>query len=219
MRLEIGGKICKFYSCNYGLFDSIVTVEGNITKITYKSKPNKSRNSYTIYTNYPENKTTFNDNAIGTLKYFEYIEDFEIPKWTIHKETQKILSHPCKKATCRFRGRDYVAWYATDIPISRGPYKFAGLPGLILKIADTENLYSFECIAIEKSADRIYEDKKKTEAVPVTREEFINMEKRTHQNPKSIIGIMAKSLEFNFDDIKDKISDDAKVKYNPIELE
>jgi GLPGLI family protein len=219
MRLEIGQKSCKFYSCNYGLMDSTVTVTGNIKTITYKSRPNTSRNSYTIYVNYPENKTTFNANAIGTLNYFEYTEDLEMPKWTIHKETQTVLSHPCKKATCRFRGRDYVAWYAIDIPISCGPYKFAGLPGLILKIADTENLYSFECIAIEKSAERIYKDKKKPEAVPVTREEFINMEKRTHQNPKSIIEIMTKSLGFNFDDIKDKIPDDAKVKYNPIELE
>ncbi|MDR2064912.1 MAG: GLPGLI family protein [Prevotellaceae bacterium] len=219
MRLEIGQKICKFYSCNYGLFDSTVTVTGDIMRIVYKSKPNKSRNSYTVYVNYPENKTTFNGNAIGTVKYFEYIEDFEIPKWTIQKETQKILSHPCRKATCRFRGRDYTAWYALDIPISRGPYKFAGLPGLILKIADTENLYSFECIAIENSNEKIYKDKKKTNAVPTTREEFISMEKRTHQNPKSTAREAFKILGFNFDEIKDRVPDDAKVKYNPIELE
>ncbi|MDR0421310.1 MAG: GLPGLI family protein [Prevotellaceae bacterium] len=220
MRLEVGQKICKFYSCNYGLFDSTVIVTGDVMRIVYKSKPNKSRNSYTVYVNYPENKTTFNGNAIGTLNYFEYIEDFEIPRWTVHSETQTILSHLCKKATCRFRGRDYVAWYALDIPISRGPYKFAGLPGLILKIADTENLYSFECIGIEKANTPMYKEKKDgIETVPTTREKFIHMEKRTHQNPKSIVEIMTKNLGFNFDDIKDKIPDNAKVNYNPIELE
>jgi GLPGLI family protein len=175
---------------------------------------------YTIYINYPENKTTVIDNAKGEIKYFEYVEDFDIPKWTIHSETQTILSHPCKKATCRFRGRDYVAWYATDIPISRGPYKFAGLPGLILKIADTENLYGFECIAIEKTAALIHKDKKEDiEVVPISKKEFISIEKRFYTNPKAIAGEALKSFGFNFDDIKDKIPDDAKVKYNPIELE
>ncbi|MDR1552253.1 MAG: GLPGLI family protein [Prevotellaceae bacterium] len=219
MQLEIGQKICKFYSRNYGLMDSTVTITGDVVQIIYKSRPNKSRNSYTIYVNYPENKTTFDGNATGTFKYVEYIEDFEIPKWTVHKETQKILSHPCRKATCRFRGRDYTAWYATDIPVSRGPYKFAGLPGLILKIADTENLYSFECIAMENSNEKIYKDKKKIEAVPVTRAEFISMEKRAYQNPKTTAGEALKMLGFNFDEIKDRIPDNAKVSYNPIELE
>jgi hypothetical protein len=112
-----------------------------------------------------------------------------------------------------------VAWYATDIPISRGPYKFAGLPGLILKIADTENLYSFECIAIEKSDEQIYKDKKKTEVIPTTREEFISMEKRAYANPKATAGEALKILGFNVDNIKDRIPDNAKANYNPIELE
>ncbi|MDR1199605.1 MAG: GLPGLI family protein [Prevotellaceae bacterium] len=219
MRLEVGQNVCKFYSCNYGAMDSTVSITGDVMRIVYKSKPNKSRNSYTIYVNYPENKTTFNGIAMGTLKYFEYAEDLEIPKWTVHKETQTILSHPCRKATCRFRGRDYVAWYATDIPISRGPYKFAGLPGLILKIADTENLYSFECIAMEKSNEQIYKDKKKIEVVPTTREEFIGMEKRFYANPKASAVEGFKILGLNFDDVKDRIPDNAKANYNPIELE
>jgi GLPGLI family protein len=219
MQLEIGDNICKFYSRNYGLMDSTVSISGDTRYLIYKRKQNSSHNSYTIYANYPENKITFVGNAFGTAKYFEYVEDFEIPKWTIHAETQKILSHPCKKATCRFRGRNYTAWYALDIPISRGPYKFAGLPGLILKIADTENLYSFECIGIEKSSEQIYKSKKQVEIVPITREEFIGMEKRTYANPMGALEILAKSTGFNFDGIKENIPDNAKIKYNPIELE
>jgi GLPGLI family protein len=183
-----------------------------------------TQNKYTIYLNYPENKTMVIDRAVGTLKDFEYIEDFEIPKWTIHSETQTILSHPCKKATCRFRGRDYVAWYATNIPISRGPYKFAGLPGLILKIADTENLYSFECTGMEKTNALMYKDKKKgVETVSVTREEFIKTKRRFYENPKAI---SAEALGKNFDKLMEEakaknvyIPDNAMDRYNPIELE
>lgn len=52
---------------------------------------------------------------------------------------------------CYFRGRSYVAWFTMDIPIENGPWKFAGLPGLILKVYDDKKLYDFECVKIEKN--------------------------------------------------------------------
>lgn len=56
-------------------------------------------------------------------------------KWNVkHKETKKIGKYVCKKATATFRGTDLEAYYTTEIPISTGPYKFKGLPGLILEI-------------------------------------------------------------------------------------
>jgi GLPGLI family protein len=189
----------------------------------YKTTPNK----YTVYTNYPENKTTVIDNALGTLTYFEYVENFEIPKWNILNETQEILSHPCKKATCRFRGRDYIAWYAIDIPISRGPYKFAGLPGLIMKISDTENLYSFECVGIEKANKPMYKDKKEgIETIPTSREEFTRIKKRFYENPKATVEVALKNSGINFDELMEQakernveIPNNAIKNYNPIELE
>ncbi len=47
-----------------------------------------------------------------------------------------IIGYPCKKASCRFRGRDWNVWFTEEIPISQGPRKFAGLPGMILKAVD-----------------------------------------------------------------------------------
>jgi GLPGLI family protein len=223
MMLEIGKDICKFYSYHNYIIDSICRHSDRGTWMLYKPTPNK----YTLYVNYPKNKTTVIDNVVGTIKNFEYIEDFEIPKWTVHNETQTILSHPCRKATCRFRGRDYIAWYATDIPISRGPYKFAGLPGLILKIADTENLYSFECTGIENSNKSMYEDRREyLEAILITKAEFRNMEKRFYENPKAALEAALKSAGMNVDEIQD-IAKERNVsvptnlieKYNPIELE
>lgn len=68
-------------------------------------------------------------------------EDFfiydEVPKikWTIsEKGGKKILGYPCFKATGIFRGSKMVAYYTSDIPLSAGPFKFYGLPGLILEI-------------------------------------------------------------------------------------
>lgn len=36
------------------------------------------------------------------------------------------------------------------IPIKAGPWKFGGLPGLILKAYETKYLYAFEAVGIEK---------------------------------------------------------------------
>jgi GLPGLI family protein len=65
-------------------------------------------------------------------------------KWKFVKDTSKILlKQKCRMATLNWRGRDYIAWYAPKLSIFDGPYKFCGLPGLILEIYDTENVYKY----------------------------------------------------------------------------
>jgi GLPGLI family protein len=106
--------------------------------------------------------------------YSEYIKDFErnvlnvqirmprnIPdmgyhensiclyNWTLHDSIKLILGYNCQKATSVFRGRDFVAWFAIDIPINNGPLKFGGLPGLILEVYDSNKEYVFECVGIQ----------------------------------------------------------------------
>ena len=58
--------------------------------------------------------------------------------WKIEKETKKIGSFVCKKATTKFRGRNYTAWFTSDIALPFGPWKLNGLPGLILEAYDTD---------------------------------------------------------------------------------
>lgn len=72
-------------------------------------------------------------------------------QWTLHNDTMTVLEHSCQKATCHWRGRDFVAWFAKDIPIRRGPWKFNGLPGLILKLYDTDRYYTFEAVNLKNS--------------------------------------------------------------------
>lgn len=59
-------------------------------------------------------------------------------QWQLHNEYREVGKFRCQRATCRFRGRDYTAWFSTEIPVSYGPWKLNGLPGLILEAYDSK---------------------------------------------------------------------------------
>lgn len=67
-------------------------------------------------------------------------------KWKILQEKDKFGGYNIQKAETDFGGRHWIAWFTPDIPFPFGPYKFSGLPGLILKISDTKNEYFFSLI-------------------------------------------------------------------------
>lgn len=70
--------------------------------------------------------------------------------WQIGTETAMIQGKKCQLATVEYKGRKYNAWFTNEIPISEGPYKFGGLPGLIVKIEDTKKQHIWELKGIEK---------------------------------------------------------------------
>ena len=77
-------------------------------------------------------------------------EPYPLQQWSIQNDTLTVCGYKCQKAVCHFRGRNFEAWFAPDIPVSQGPWKFGGLPGLILKLYDVDGLYRFECVNIEQ---------------------------------------------------------------------
>lgn len=83
--------------------------------------------------------------------YGQYTEVLPSFKWQILSESKEILGYKCQKALGEFRGRKYIAWFAPSIPISDGPWKFCGLPGLILAVEDTDKYFVFTCIDIKNN--------------------------------------------------------------------
>lgn len=83
--------------------------------------------------------------GIQNMLYTESVEKIE---WNIIDSTAVIEGYNAVMATCSFRGRDYTAWFTMDLPIQAGPWKFSGLPGLILSICDSEGYYSFHIESI-----------------------------------------------------------------------
>lgn len=105
------------------------------------------------------NTQIFKDTKKGILKKYETIQyqtfsaNTTFPAtWKLFSEFKTLLGHKCQKAEIEFGGRSWVAWYAVDIPIPDGPYKFNGLPGLILQVASADGEYSFNCQGITKTA-------------------------------------------------------------------
>lgn len=87
------------------------------------------------------------------LYYTESLPDFN---WQIGTETATVCGYECIKATSHWRGRDFTAWFTLDIPVEYGPWKFGGLPGLIMKVADSDGVYTFEAVAVENGNYPIY---------------------------------------------------------------
>ena len=71
---------------------------------------------------------------ISRDKFFIKIDD-EL-NWKILPETIVITNLNCQKAEVEYGGRQWIAWFTSEIPISDGPYKFRGLPGLIIEVFD-----------------------------------------------------------------------------------
>ena len=68
--------------------------------------------------------------------------------WELSKNTKKIQNIECFSAQVEYRGRVWTAWYAPSVPVSSGPWKLYGLPGMILEAEDKGSFVHFECIYI-----------------------------------------------------------------------
>lgn len=76
--------------------------------------------------------------------------------WSITTETKVIANQQCIKAKSTYRGRDWEAWFATGIALPYGPWKFHGLPGLILEAKSADGKFLIKAIKIEEISNEIF---------------------------------------------------------------
>lgn len=128
-------------------------------------------------------------------------------KWKLGKETKKIGSYTCYKATSVrtmktttfSRGaagdedkkesvieQEVIAWWTPEIPISQGPSKYWGLPGLILELNDGKTTMVCSQVVLnpkEKIEIEIPEDGKE-----VTNEEYAEIMKEKLLEMQEVYG-------------------------------
>jgi GLPGLI family protein len=102
--------------------------------------------SFYIYKNYvAQTLTTFE--AILTKNY--RIEESSAGlRWRFLPDTQRVAGYACQRATVDYGGRHWLAWFTREVPISDGPYKFSGLPGLIVQVQDAQGFYIFDLASL-----------------------------------------------------------------------
>jgi len=129
---------------------------------------------YKIYKDVKNLRYKHMENIVYTT--YSYYDSLSV-RWKIESAKDTIHGYVCQKATTHFAGRNYVAWFTMDLPLQAAPYKFDGLPGVIVKVSDTQGHYTFELVSLYKSTRKEYLYKQDHGARKVTRAEFLQQRK------------------------------------------
>ena len=123
-------------------------------------------------------KTISTTDHIYLQGMYEYEESFDCFNWLITSEIDTIHNYVCQKAICDFGGRTWEAWFTLELPFCDGPYKFCGLPGLIVNVADAQNHYSWKFLSIEKPSEPMMLYDRIEERTPTTKNDFFKLQDR-----------------------------------------
>jgi GLPGLI family protein len=150
-------------------------------------------------------------------KEFLIVEPLEKPDWKLLNETKKIGDYNCFKAELTVQvtekqRKEYeeflkkeavkpalfkmdepkdkviMAWYTPEIPVSFGPNKYWGLPGLILEINEEETIILCSKVTLsnkEKSKIKVPNTGEK-----VTQKKFDEIEKKKTDSMKNEDGVI-----------------------------
>ena len=99
--------------------------------------------------------TTYDQAVMSECGYYD--EPFSDIDWLIVEDSTKtILDYQCIMATTDYHGRKWTVWFTPKIPMQDGPWKFCGLPGLIMEASEPSGQHSFTATGIEISTQPIF---------------------------------------------------------------
>lgn len=227
--LQANSSTSKFWDWNSFKKDSIIYSSASLSLDSIKKIKEKyyAKVKYlfvpVVLKNYPQGKMTVTDDIIPDDYIYE--ENKADRKWVLQDGMLTVCGYVCNKAVASFGGREWTVWYAPEITISDGPWKFYGLPGLILKASDSTGTHVFEAIVIRKSNHSIYLDKNITQ-LKIGRDKFIKNKNKFEEDPmKNIPMQRVKSISI-FKDLdlmminnkRTSAKMSKKVTYCPLEL-
>lgn len=159
------------------------------------------------------------------LNIFKTSEKLVDIKWYILPELKKINNYNCQKAITEIGGRKWIAWFTNDIPISKGPYIFRDLPGLIISIYDDKDNFNFEVVDIYKNSVVIFNGRK---PIIVSKSQLLKLYLDYFNDPfkelklNSIIPKIetagGSDVNLNYRKVTERIQSDLKKYNNPIDL-
>ncbi|MGI4870624.1 MAG: GLPGLI family protein [Janthinobacterium lividum] len=161
LRLQIGRKLSRCESRNAVYGDSVLEVEINrMMKAAERNgeatmdlsgtdfatrRPSMTAVIYKV----PSARQVAVYERVGEV-FYTYQEPATLLTWTTTPDKATVAGYACQRATTTLGGRIWEAWFTREVPVSEGPYKFYGLPGLIVKVSDTRNSYRFELVRLRQ---------------------------------------------------------------------
>lgn len=190
--LQIGAAQAKFLDYTAFQLDSVTQSQpdnaGLQEEYSIRTLKNSCYFDQTVYQNLPQGKMTIL--SVITPDRYVYTEDLNTISWILAEGTDTICGYPCRKATGTYGGRTWTAWYAEEIPVSFGPWKLAGLPGLILEATDSENIHRFTTISFRKAKTDI-RPLDTTNTLTITRDKFVKAKNLFEKDPMKNLPIEA----------------------------
>ena len=217
--LQVSDSRAFFISENKLKFDSAFSAEFSKKQnvINVSNIPASKSNFLIIQTN--QHSQFYEAVGMTLLSYNSPV----INNWKLVNETKVINSLVCKKAEVRYKGRDWIAWYSTEIPFPYGPYKFSNLPGLIVKITDRTGDYDFELIKsvsnsnLKRKVVRVSNARYQNAKI-ITKKELSEARTNFRQNARRELEGMG-TVFLEDQKPRQKVNETEKKGHNPIELE
>lgn len=152
------------------------------------------------------------------MDHLLYTEPLPAIDWELTDGERTIVGYACRRARCTFRGRSYEAWYAPEIAVSCGPWKFGGLPGLILAIRDDAGVLDLEATGVEQRVEPIRMTDRNY--MKTNRKKYIELKQKVMTDPVGYLtGSSDVRMTIKNEDGTPVNPGDLVRGYNPIELE
>lgn len=139
---------------------------------------------FNIYKRLKNSKEYTHAEAIGFDSY-RLMESADM-KWKVLPDKKTTQGYTLQKAITRWGGRNWIAWFASEIPFQYGPYEFNGLPGLIFEIEDDKANYKYHLVRSQKF-DKTYKSEQVDyfidRSLPVNREKYKKLKLDFYQDP------------------------------------
>ena len=119
---------------------------------TMKIEMKRSASEGNYYKNMDNNMSIEKKDLMG--KYFIVEEEMQTTKWKMLNEQKQILDYMCMKASVEDEdGAITIAWFTPQIPISNGPDKWGGLPGMILELEANDGEITYTASSVEMTEE------------------------------------------------------------------
>ena len=213
--LQVGRNMTKFYSYKTWQTDSLV-------RVTPPEQVMANLGSFhggvrdELFRDRKAGRLTHTD-QIG-MDHLLYTEPLPAIDWELTDEERTILGYACRRAIGTFRGRNYEAWYAPEIAVSCGPWKFGGLPGLILAVKDDAGVLDLEATGVEQRVEPIRMTDRNY--MKTNRKKFLDLKQKVMTDPVGYLtGNSNVRMTIKNEDGTPVNPGDLVRGYNPIELE